>query len=336
MKRPFVQWVEFWDRREPAHALALVRIFVALVFLWDFATVLRFGIVDALWATVDDGGIGPATHAAPVSWIYRALGASAGVTHLLFAIACLSSLSLLLGMFTRSSAAVLVLAYAQLARLQPDADRGIDTLLRNVLIVLAFSAAGKTLSLDAKLFRGRYVQTDPYPAWPRYLIILQLMLLYFWAGMLKQSPPWTSLGDYSALYVILSQPHYSTFALPPGVLQVVYPLLQASTFLTIVFERGAIALPLLLWWRATAERGGKVRTLANRARLLELWVGTGVVFHLGLAAAMELGIFPWGCLALYPALASPYTLAKWYERARERVLRLRPVEAEASRKDRVA
>jgi hypothetical protein len=38
---------------------------------------------------------------------------------------------------------------------------------------------------------------------------------------------------------------------------------------------------------------------------VEVWIATGVFFHLSLALFTQLGIFPWGCLALYPALLQP-------------------------------
>ena len=36
-----------------------------------------------------------------------------------------------------------------------------------------------------------------------------------------------------------------------------------------------------------------------------MWIATGVVFHLGIAMTLKLGIFPWGMLALYPVLFAP-------------------------------
>jgi hypothetical protein len=94
-------------------------------------------------------------------------------------------------------------------------------------------------------------------------------------------------------------------------LRTLYPLLQLGTLGTLVFERSVVLLPLLIYFRQTAGQGGRLRALANRARLLEVWLLTGVVFHLGLAATMQLGIFPWGCLALYPALLPAGTLRSW-------------------------
>jgi hypothetical protein len=251
------------------------------------------------------------------------LGASRTSAWLLFALTLLSALSLLLGLFTRTSALVLVLAYAQLAYVVQLGDRGIDALLRSALLILACSRAGATLSLDARLFHGRWLRDVEQPAWPRYLILAQLLLMYFWAGLLKQSPSWTSIDGYSALFIVLNHPHYASFALSPAWLGAVYPGLQLAAIATVVFERGALLVPFLLWLRATRDRGGKLRAFAARLHLLELWVAVGVLFHLGLAVVLDLGIFPWGCLALYPALASPRTLRAWFEHARLRLARFR-------------
>jgi hypothetical protein len=324
------RWVAFWDRREGGETLAMIRVCVALVVLWDFGTVARHGLVRALWAPIDTGGIGPSTRAAPISVVYEWIGASATGAWLLFGTCCLCALALCVGLFTRVSALALCLGWAQLAQLSPDADRGIDTLLRNALLVLGCSSAGATASLDARLWHGRWFRDIRVPAWPRYVLVLQLVVLYFWAGMVKQSPPWTSIDGYSALYITLSQPHYATFGLSPRLLAAVYPLLQVATFLTVWFERLAPAVPVLLWLRATADRPGGVRKLINRLHLLEVWVMLGVVFHLGLAASVELGMFPWGCLALYPALCAPETLRRWVQAARARFARTQPTRAVAA------
>jgi hypothetical protein len=316
-------WVRFWDRREPADVLALVRIAVALVITWDLLQAALLDVVELLLAPIEEGGIGPASRLAPIGLLYEWLGASRSHAWLLFALTLTSALSLLLGLFTRTSALVLVLAYAQIAHVVQLGDRGIDALLRSVLLILACSQAGATLSLDARLFHGRWRRDVEQPAWPRYLIVAQLLLMYFWAGVLKQSPSWTSIDGYSALFVVLNHPHYASFALPPALLGAAYPGLQAAAIATLVFERGALLVPLLLWLRATRERGGKLRAVVARLRLLELWVALGVLFHLGLAVVLDLGIFPWGCLALYPALASPHTVRRWLAAAWLRIRRLR-------------
>ncbi|HLV67600.1 MAG TPA: HTTM domain-containing protein [Polyangiaceae bacterium] len=305
------RWIRFWDRHEPADTLAVLRVLVGSVVLADLAQVAYLGLVEALWAPIEEGGMGPSRYALPVSVTYAWLSASAQHAWLIYGVACVAATALVLGARTRTSALLLVFAYAELSRLSPDADRGIDVLLRNAVLVLGFSGAGKTLSYDAWRTHGHLHPFVRVPSWPRVFIVLQLTVLYFGAGILKQSPAWTSLGGYSALFMVLQQPHYASFAslsLPPRLLVELSPLFAAATFVTVFWERSALALPLLFFFRQGRSRAGRLRAIVNRARLLEIWVALGVVFHLSLALSLELGIFPWGCLALYPALARPDTV----------------------------
>jgi hypothetical protein len=321
MRALLARWVRLWDLHERADTLAVIRIGVALVVLWDFAAVAQLGLVAPLWAPIEEGGIGPAAHGAPSCWFYERFGASAFNAGLLFSLACISAASLCIGFRTRASALVLLLVSSQLAQLSPGSDRGIDTLLRNVLMILVFAQAGATLSVDARLRTGGWISAARVPAWPRYLIVLQLVVMYFSAGMHKQSQAWTSLGGYSALYLVLHQPHFAAFTLPHEWLVALRPLLRASTFVSVWFERLAILVPWLLWLRATRDRAGRVRAAVNRMRLLEIWIALGLTFHLGLSFSLLLGIFPWGCIALYPAFFPPETLRDAWTRLE---LRLRP------------
>ena len=76
-----------------------------------------------------------------------------------------------------------------------------------------------------------------------------------------------------------------------------------------------VMYPLVLLWihyRNTPDRPGRLRAFANRWHLDLVWIGTGALFHILLAATMELGIFPWGMLALYPAWLRPEVLERFY------------------------
>jgi len=306
-QRALEAWIGFWDRREYAHGLALVRIGVGAVLLADLLTIAWLGLVPRLWGPSNELGFGPASYHEPICWFYRWFGASTSNAWVLFGLACVSAACLCLGLFTRCSALLFVLSNAQLSQLSPAADRGIDILLRNVCLLLACSSAGATWSLDARLRHGRFDRDVQVPAWPRYLLVLQLAVLYFQSGMLKQSAQWTSVDGYSALYVVLHRPHFARIALPEWLLAAAYPMLQLSAVVTLIFERGALLMPLLLWLHATRQRGGRWRAFVQRSRILQIWVCVGVGFHLMLAVLLVLGIFPWGCLALYPALAQPGT-----------------------------
>lgn len=305
------RWVAFWDQRETAESLALVRILLPAVVLWDLYQAHRLHLVEVLWAPIEEGGLGPASHAEPLIWLYRHYGASVQSAHWLFALTLASALLLMVGLFSRASALALLLCYAQLEALSPDADRGIDTLLRDVLCILVFARAGATMSLDALLWRRKFFTDTLVPAWPRLLIIAQLIVLYFFAGLAKDAASWSWGGGYVALFYVLHEPHHIRFVIPHDALVFAYPLTQLGTLSTVLWERCSVFLPLLKWLRNTRERGTRWHRWANRLHLLELWVGTGVFFHLMLAALLALGIFPWGCLALYPALARPETLRRW-------------------------
>lgn len=312
-------WVALWSRRETAESLALVRILLPAVVLWDLYQVHRLALVDVLWATVEEGGLGPASRAEPLIWFYERYGSTLSSTHWLYGLTIASALTLMLGLFSRTSAPAFLLFYAQLEALSPDADRGIDTLLRDVSCILVFARAGATMSLDALLRRQRLLTDTLVPAWPRYLIIAQLIILYFFAGLAKDAASWSLHGGYVALFYVLHEPHHVRFVIPHEALVLAYPLTQLGTLTTVIWERCAILLPLLIWLRNTRERDTRWQRWANKLHLLELWVGMGIFFHLMLALLLALGIFPWGCLALYPALAKPETWRRWASKLRPRL-----------------
>jgi len=308
LRGAFAAWVTFWDRREPATSLALVRILVAVVLLGDLVQAYAYGLVEAIWGPPPEGlGWGGQGNNAPLA--ARWLGASADTAWIVWGTGVISALTLAAGAASRVSAFVLAFTWAQLGLLAPDSDRGIDFLLRGVLLILALSPCGARWSIDAWLRRriGRPFP-DLVPAWPRYLLFLQLIWCYFSAGHNKTDKAWGPLENFAALGNILTDPHFARF--DPAWVAPGYPLLQLATASTMLFELGSPLMILLTYWSATAERPGQLRRWANRLRLRWLWIATGVGFHVGIAVTMRLGIFPWGLLALYPVLFHPDELSR--------------------------
>lgn len=275
-------WVSLWDHREDAAALALLRISVAAVLLVDFLQV--HALVDALWSPLPAGY---ARSAGSALWLAATLSLSAVLLGLLTPVAC--------GLF--------VLLSAQLAHLAPEADRGIDMMLRIALGVLACSRCNARFSLDALLLRrlGRPL-SQTVPAWPRYLLLLQLLWIYFSAGTNKAGAEWGPLGDFAALGNILTDPHFARFD-PSWIWP---PLTRLATAATMLFELTAPLYLALYYFAATPLPATGLRRLATRLR--PIWLAAGVAFHLGIALTMKMGIFPWGMLALYPALLLPRDL----------------------------
>ncbi|MCA9571189.1 MAG: HTTM domain-containing protein [Myxococcales bacterium] len=295
-------WVACWDRREPADVMALVRIGVGLVMLAALVSTWRLGLVVPL---MGHGSVGELSGAGPEwVWWFRWVGTDERAAWLLFAGLALGEVLLTIGLFTRTSALVTMLLSAQWMAILPDGDRGIDTLLRNVLMLLAFSSAGRRFSVDAAL-RGEGLAGArvPLPAWPRYLLVLQIVVMYFTAGVQKYAQQWWPWGGWSALYVVLKD--WSVSAWPFTWLDqpLPYLLTQVGTVVTIVFQ---CSYPLvLLHYFPPLGEPGRFRTMFERYRLHWVWIATGMVFHVLLAATMELGIFPWGMMALYWAFLHP-------------------------------
>jgi hypothetical protein len=174
-------------------------------------------------------------------------------------------------------------------------------------MVLAFSSAGRAFSLDAVIRTGRFRgDGEPVPAWPRYLIVVQVVLMYFTAGVQKYGQHWWPWGGWSALYVILQD--WAVASRPFGWLrhQPWYALTQLSTLVTMVFQW---SYPIVLvHYLPPPGEPGRFRRAFERWRLHRAWIAIGAWFHVALALTMELGIFPWGMLALYWAFLHPAEL----------------------------
>jgi len=301
MSRAWRAWVELWDRREPATAQALVRIGVGLCMLFDLLQVRWLGLVEAVWAPPP---VGMAYGGGDAVWAARWFGASAESAGLLWWIAVVAIAAFTVGALTRVAGLTFVLIYAQMAHLAPDCDRGIDIAIRAVVAILALSSCHARWSVDAWI-RRRLGRPFPelVPAWPRLLLFAQLIWIYFSGGHNKGGPEWGPFGQFAALANVLSDPHFSRFS--ADWVSALYPLTQLATASVMAFEYGAPLMIPLTWFHATADRPGRLRRLCNRLRLRWIWIGVGVGFHIGIAATLRLGIFPWGMLAIYPVLLHP-------------------------------
>ena len=309
-------WVALCAEEERPTVLAVVRIGVAAVLLADLLIAARHGLVVTLWGPSSAGGLAAVDTLDPSPVLaFRLFGARAATTLAVHFAACASAITLLLGAFSRTSALALMTALVQLAGMHPQGDRGIDVLLRTVLVLLACSGCGRALSIDAWREHGRWLPDVRAPAWPRRLIVVQLLWMYFSAGVHKTQLSWWPPGDFSALYVVLLDPHFATADLSPWLAHV-YPLTQLGTAATMLFELGAPVMGLALWYRRTAARGGRMRAAFAALRVREAWLALGIGFHVALIFTIRLGIFPWGMLALYPAFLTPQELARLVKRRR--------------------
>ncbi len=313
MSRAWTAWVRLWDTREHPRVLALIRSAVALVVLADLLTMARLGLVEVLWAPMEAGGIPNALQRPVVPPWYQVWDPTPTAAWTLWGGQVAALLLLAVGWRPRWAALAFVLLSAQAALVTPLADRGIDLLLRNVCLILVFADSGATWSVSTL----RAPPEARIPGWPRRLILLQLLAMYAAAGVQKTGLPWTPLGGFSALYIVLKDPSIGVSAMPW--LEGLYPLTQVATATTVLFELGAIGILGVYWLRWTHARPGRLRAWVVRRRPHLAWLAVGVALHLGIAVSMALGIFPWAVLALYPAFVHPDELlaaGEWLQRRR--------------------
>jgi len=298
---PWGRWVALLAGREAGTSLALFRIACAGSLLWSVGSVVLQGVVPVIWLSPDDGGFAT-TREGP--WLFRCLGGVTPTTvWLTVAGVLLAGLLLALGGGGRLMAFLALQGYMVLTSLNVHAIGAYDWLLTNALWLLVLGRSTATLSLDCRLRTGRWWSDEPVSAWPRYVAVYQIVLVYWSTGMHKVSRAWSPADGFSALYYILQEPTWQRWDM--AWLAHVYPLTQAATAATWLWELTAPLLLLVLWYRRTARRPGRLRALCNRLPLRGLWVAAGVAMHLGILLLMDVGPFSLVALAYYPCLFRP-------------------------------
>jgi len=297
----WARWVALLSRREGGDSLAIFRIAVGLVGIYSVGTVAWSGMVPALWMDQKDGGYQEISKA---WWLVDLLGGpTPTVIWTLVAVSLLASLALTLGVLSRLSAFVALQGFLALTWMNASAGGSYDDLITNALWLLVLADSSATLSLPVRLRGGSWRSDAQVLAWPRYLIIGQIVVVYFTTALQKVSAYWTPGGDYSALYYILQQPTWQRADM--RWVARYFPLTQIMTAATWFWELGSPAVLLALWYRDTRTRPGRLRAFCNRVDLRALFCAFGVLLHLGIFALMEVGPFSWITLSYYLTLWSP-------------------------------
>jgi len=290
-----------WARKEVGTSIALFRIGLGLCVVWSIAHLAMLGIPDAVWVDAEFGGYrklgeGP--------WLVELLGgATPQVISLLVWLTVGLGLFVTLGIGGRVSVFCLLQSYMALADGNGHAGGSYDELLMNGLWLLVLAPSTATLSVDCWRRTGQWHSDEPVLAFGRYLVIFQLLLMYWTTGLQKVSAFWMPGGDFSALYYILQQPSWQRFDM--GWIAPVFAMTQISTAASWFWEVSAPLWLLALWYDGTRERGGRVRALFCRWRVKWAYFLVGVIFHVTVIAFMEIGPFTFISLAFYSCLITP-------------------------------
>jgi hypothetical protein len=307
----WTRWVALLSRRETGEALALLRILSGIAVVINIGSAIACDVVELVWIDQDFGGYRHVS--AP--WLVELLGgARPEVVWPLALTTLLAGVALTLGVLGRLSAFVALQGLIALAAINTHAKGSYDGLLINSLWLLVLAHSTSTLSLACWRRHGRVTSDALVNAWPRYLAIVQIVVVYTSTGLHKVSAAWTPGGDFSALYYILQQPSWHRGDMSWLASPWLYPLTQLATAITWTWE---ITWPLVLvtiWARTRA--GGRARRWLARVDLRVLYVTIGFVVHASVATLMVVGPFFWITLAYYPCLFRPAELRAFATRAR--------------------
>lgn len=324
--RLWLFFVRLFDQKEVGTSLALFRIALGLTTLYSLLSIAGAGLVGALWTDVAHGGMRHVTG----NWLVEAAGgATPRVIWCLWVLATVSALAFTLGLggrwLGRLVALVLLQSYNGLITVNAFASGGYDILMTNAMWLMVFAESSVTLSVHARAASGRFISEREVSAWPRYLLIFQLILMYVLTGFQKTSAVWTPGGGYEALYWIMQDPTWTRFDVS-RVAAYTTPLLRVGTALTWHWEQLSFLVLIWMYCRYTAAKGGRVRTWILRRDWRLGWTCIGLLLHLNILILMNVGPFSWISLSFYLLLWTP---EEWRRIGGWLLLRIAPREPSA-------
>jgi len=295
--RAWRYFVALFSRREPGTTLAVFRIAAGLVILYSLLSIAAADLVEALWVNVEHGGMRNIGGSPLARWLG---GPTPGVIWMIWTAALVATLAFIAGLGGRITSFVLLQTYLGLVSINGDASGGYDLMITNALWLLTLGQATATLSVDCRLRTGRWTCDREVAAWPRCLLIFQLMVIYTATGLQKSSVWWTPAGEYSALYWVFQDPTWTRFS--GELFAWIYPITQVGTAVTWHWEQLSILMLLYFYFRDTVARPGRIRRWFTRWDLRKPWVVTGLLVHIGILLTLNVGPFSWISMAYYLVL----------------------------------
>jgi hypothetical protein len=239
-------------------------------------------------------------------------GPTPGVIWTVWAMALALAFLFTVGLGGRVTSFALLQCYLALVSINGDASGGYDLMITNALWLLTLGQSTATLSLDCRLRDKSWTSERDIAAWPRYLLLFQLMIIYSSTGLQKTSVWWTPGGGYSALYWVFQDPTW--MRLSGEWFAWIYPLTQIGTAITWHWEQMSVLMLLYFYYRDTVEKKGRLRRWFTRWDLRKPWVLTGVCVHVGILITINVGPFSWVSLAYYLLLwrsSELESVARW-------------------------
>lgn len=190
-----------------------------------------------------------------------------------------SALFLCIGFYTRTAALVCWILVVSMHTRNGVILHGGDDVFRVILFWIQFVPLSACYSVDSYLNKTKLTSYN-HVSWGGAGLLIQFLSMYFFTGLLKIHPVWHTEG--TGVYYALSLEQFSS-RLGQALLPY-FGITQLLSYATIVLE---FLGPLLIL--------SPIAFLRQRTLVVFAFIG----FHLGLVLSMELGMFPWVCIAVW-------------------------------------
>jgi vitamin K-dependent gamma-carboxylase len=198
--------------------------------------------------------------------------------HLHFLFNLLMGIFVTIGLFYRFSAVMLFLGTSSAFLMEKSVYINHTYLYCLTAFLMIFLPANRAWSLDVK--RKPSLEQSSVPAWTVWILIFQISVVYFFAGMAKVNPDW--LAGKPMMYWLPPKRHY----------YIIGPLLEQPWLPFLISWGGAafdlLIVPLMLW-----------RKSRPYAFIL------AVFFHLTNVSIFGIGTFPWYSIAMTALFFDP-------------------------------
>ncbi len=285
-------WDRFFFAQEVPYGLAMIRIILPLVMMYDVAR--RWPYARELFST--DGATAPL--AQTFGYLNYLPEFSGTIVVALYTALVFSLITMSLGWFTRTSTMIVLVLYPYFCMLDwISSTTKYVVVATHVLLMLCLARPGAIWSVDAWLKGRRERSAWPGEArhklptaavWPQRLIQLLIASTYFAAMITKLHTPAFFSGEQMQYWLMT----YIYYDQPLGDYLSQYPLVSIiAAYATLIWE----VLFLACVWRG---------------RMRGWMLGIGVLFHLGTVFMLGLVVFPAIMLTIYLSFLNQYDVQR--------------------------
>jgi predicted DCC family thiol-disulfide oxidoreductase YuxK/uncharacterized membrane protein YphA (DoxX/SURF4 family) len=265
-------------------SLALYRCLMGLIVIADVV----YRVPDLINFYTDVGLVPRTTFVSemgmPWSFSFHLANGSLGFAIAMFALHFIFGLMLVFGFKSRWAMIGAYIMTASVHNRNWLVNNGGDDILRAILFISIFLPLDRCFSLDSALRRDKKPLGEVHVSTWGWMFFLQVFVIYYVSYILKDHAIWRT--DFTAVYYSSRLDIFSTTF---GVWLRDFPTFQKlTTIFTIYLE---FLGPLLLVFAAVF---GKFWWVARFLVVLLFWG-----LHIGIIATMNIGVFPWTCLAMW-------------------------------------